>query len=235
MSVQQEKFKEIADAIRENTGTSDLIKPSEFASKIADVYKAGQNSGGSGGYDDGFADGKKAEQDAFWDAYQDKGDRRNYTYAFYQSGWIDDIYHPKYPIIGSGACGYMYAYSGVTDTIVPIEVYHKTSTALFQNSSIKTIRSLKVVEGGSFTNWFVQCGDLENITFTEDSVIGNNISFSSCKNLTHTSLLSILNTLADKSADTSGADFVCTLGTDNLNKLSDAEKAIATGKGWVLA
>lgn len=44
MSVQQEKFKEIADAIREKTGSTDLIKPSEFASKVNDVYEAGQQS-----------------------------------------------------------------------------------------------------------------------------------------------------------------------------------------------
>lgn len=239
MSIQQQKFKEIADKIREKLGTTDSIKPSDFAGKIDEVYTAGQNAGGGGSdaptYEQGFEDGKIAERDAFWDAYQDSGNRRNYTYAFYQSSWVDDIYHPKYPIICNGACGYMYAYSGVTDTIVPIEVYHKTSTALFQNSSIKTIRSLKVVEGGNFTNWFVQCGNLEDITFTEDSVIGNNISLSSCKNLTHTSLLSILNALADKTSDTSGTQFVCTLGTDNLNKLTNEEKAIATGKGWGLA
>lgn len=44
MSVQQEKFKEIADAIREKTGSTDLIKPSEFASKVGEVYEAGQQS-----------------------------------------------------------------------------------------------------------------------------------------------------------------------------------------------
>ena len=222
MSIQQQKFKEIADKIREKTGTTDAIKPSEFASKIDDVYTAGQNAGGG-------------SMDAFWDVYQQNGERSNYQYAFYRDSWNDEIYRPKYPIVASGACGYMFAYSGVTDTVVPIEVYHKTSTALFQNSSIKTIRSLKVVEGGNFTNWFVQCGNLEDITFTEDSVISNNISLSSCKNLTHTSLLSILNALADKTSDTSGTQFVCTLGTDNLNKLTNEEKAIATGKGWGLA
>ena len=41
MSVQQEKFTEIADAIRAKTGETDLIKPSEFAGKVKDVYDAG--------------------------------------------------------------------------------------------------------------------------------------------------------------------------------------------------
>ena len=37
MSIQQTKFKEIADAIRAKTGSSALIKPSEFASKISSI------------------------------------------------------------------------------------------------------------------------------------------------------------------------------------------------------
>ena len=44
MSVQQVKFKEIADAIREKTNGTDKIKPSEFASKVNEVYEAGVKS-----------------------------------------------------------------------------------------------------------------------------------------------------------------------------------------------
>ena len=44
MSVQQDKFKIIADKIREKTGTTEAIKPNNFAEKIDDVYQAGQNS-----------------------------------------------------------------------------------------------------------------------------------------------------------------------------------------------
>ena len=45
MSVQQDKFKEIADAIRGKTNSTDKIKPSEFASKVNDVYEAGKAEG----------------------------------------------------------------------------------------------------------------------------------------------------------------------------------------------
>ena len=45
MSIQQEKFKEIADAIRKKTGTTDLIKPNDFANKINDVHRAGRTQG----------------------------------------------------------------------------------------------------------------------------------------------------------------------------------------------
>ena len=47
------------------------------------------------------------------------------------------------------------------------------------------------------------------------------------------SLLSILNALKDYSSSTSS--WVCTLGTTNLEKLTEEQKAIATEKGWTLA
>ena len=48
MSYQQQKFKAIADKIREYTGTTDLIIPNDFALKIDDVYEAGRAAGGGG-------------------------------------------------------------------------------------------------------------------------------------------------------------------------------------------
>ena len=45
-------------------------------------------------------------------------------------------------------------------------------------------------------------------------------------------LNSIINALKDYSG--SGKTYTCTLGATNLAKLTDAEKAIATEKGWTL-
>jgi hypothetical protein len=47
-------------------------------------------------YDRVFEAGKKAEWDAFWDAYQDYGNRVQYPNAFYM--WDDTYFKPKYPI-----------------------------------------------------------------------------------------------------------------------------------------
>ena len=66
MSIMQEKFKAIADKIREKLDITELIKPNDFADKIDDVYAAG----------------KKAEYDAFWDVCQNNGERNDYQYAF---------------------------------------------------------------------------------------------------------------------------------------------------------
>lgn len=56
------------------------------------------------------------------------------------------------------------------------------------------------------------------------------IDFSKCTNLTHDSLMSIINNLATVTSTKK-----LTLGTTNLAKLTDEEKAIATNRGWTLA
>ena len=52
--------------------------------------------------------------------------------------------------------------------------------------------------------------------------------------LSHESLVSIINALKDYSGDTSGTEWVCTLGADNIAKLTNEEQQIAYDKGWNL-
>ena len=52
-----------------------------------------------------------------------------------------------------------------------------------------------------------------------------------CTALTVDSLVSVLNALQQLDEGTS---YTCTIGSDNLAKLSDQQKAIATNKGWTL-
>ena len=64
-------------------------------------YAAGQAAGGGGGsdrYDEGVADGKKAEYDRFWDAYQGGGERTDYNSGFRSPYWNDETYQPPYAI-----------------------------------------------------------------------------------------------------------------------------------------
>ena len=75
-------------------------------------------------------------------------------------------------------------------------------------------------------NMFYSCSNLTNLDAPRN--ISANIIFSSCKNLTHDSLMSIINNLATVT------DKTLTLGATNLAKLSEEEKAIATNKGWTL-
>lgn len=82
---------------------------------------------------------------------------------------------------------------------------------------------------------FNNCNDLTNLQFGYD--IKCSISFSYSTKLTVESLLSVLNGLYDFTGNgetPTSTQGRLTLGTTNLAKLTDEQKAIATGKGWVL-
>ena len=57
-----------------------------------------------------------------------------------------------------------------------------------------------------------------------------NLDLYSCSQLTHDSLMNVIN----EAADVTASPKTLTLGATNLNKLTDDEKAIATNKGWTL-
>ena len=70
------------------------------------VYDKGYSDGaaqGGGGYDQGFADGKQAEYDAFWDAYQLNGQRTVCDCMFSGSGWNTSLLKPKYSMSPTSA------------------------------------------------------------------------------------------------------------------------------------
>lgn len=177
--------------------------------------------------------GKKAEYDAFWDALQDYGDRDYYYYGFAYR-WNDDCYNPKYPIVCGGTTvnsangNALFRTSPITDTKVDVTILYNAAGAFYGCTKLKTIRKLIVTETTSYSNTFYQCSVLENIVI--EGTIGKEINFGPCKNLTHDSLMSIINALKD-----GVSSITCTLGTTNLEKLTDEEKAIATQKGWDLA
>ena len=75
---------------------------------------------------------------------------------------------------------------------------------------------------------FTRCYALTNLQAPQN--INKNIDFSDCSLLTHDSLMDIINNLS-----TVTSTKTLTLGTTNLAKLTDAEKAIAINKGWTLA
>lgn len=200
----------------------------------ADGYTQGEQEGYAKGYQNGYTegetDGKSAERNTFWDSYQQNGQRTNYTYAFYGYGWYDDIYNPQYPIKPIHGNG-IYNLSYITDTKVPIDL-----TAVGNNSQVFTYATRlvtinKVIFAANVSvssACFQSCGALKNLTVEGD--IGCSIDLHWSTLLTHDSLMSIINHLATVSTTKT-----LTLGETNLAKLTDAEKAIATEKGWTLA
>lgn len=101
-------------------------------------------------------------------------------------------------------------------------------------SALHTIDKIIVSERTSYMSWFTATNNLENVIF-EGTIAKNGLNVSMCTKLTHDSLMSILNCLADYSEDASGTSWVVTLGATNLAKLTDGEKAVASQKGWTLA
>lgn len=194
-----------------------------------------------------FDAGKKAEYDRFWDSFQNNGNRLNYNSAFSlgtvwsQGGWDDNIYNPKYPITVTGQnnlSNTFYYAEKISDTKVEISVGQLGNGAQTGNmvstfhgaKGLVTIRKLTVDETVVFSGTFFGCSSLENLTMA--GTIGQNgFNVSESTKLTHDSLMSILNCLEAKTSGT----WTVTLGTENLAKLTDAEKAIATEKGWTLA
>ena len=194
-----------------------------------------------------FDAGKKAEYDRFWDSFQNNGNRLNYSYAFSMGsnwaggGWDDDLYNPKYPISVTGLNNITGTYQyteKISDTKVEIsvgQIVNGTQTgnmlSTFLNAKgLVTIRKLTVDETVVFSGTFNGCFSLENLTMA--GTIGQNgFNVSDSTKLTHDSLMSIINCLEAKTEGT----WTVTLGTENLAKLTDAEKAIATEKGWTLA
>lgn len=216
MSTFHEKMTAIADRIRFFNGATQKMNLNTIPDNIDHVYDHG----------------KDAERDAFWETFQLGGTVRYYSYAFYGDMWRDDNYDPKYPIItknmNSG-----FATNHITDTKVDIEFItggNNSLNSLFSGcSKLETVRKIIVHNALVYSKGFDGCTSLKNLTFA--GVIGQNgLNVSVCP-LTHESLMSIINCLEAKTSGT----WTVTLGTDNLAKLTEAEKAIATEKGWTLA
>ena len=189
-------------------------------------------------FDKVYEAGKKDYQGDFWDIYQGNGMAKSYAYSFGGAGWTDDIYNPKYDIIINYTAAYMYAETKITDTKIVIDLANgagsRSTSYMFNASSLVTIRKLIVSETTQFSNTFRNCKALENITI-EGTIGQNGFDVSYSNKLSATSLMSIIKALDDKRKQTE-TQWVITLGSDNIAKLSDAEKAIATQqKGWTLA
>lgn len=166
----------------------------------------------------------------FWDGYQDNGKRTDYNYAFYNVGWTPTTYRPKYAVKPTTA-SYAYMYSTV-ENIELIDLSEcEGCTATF--STCRNLKEItRCIMGASIStvnNMFRSCENLEKVGF-EGVFSKSGLTLQWSDKLTKESILSLFNILADVSG--SGGDYVLTIGTTNLAKLTTAEKQIATQKGW---
>ena len=72
-----------------------------IAENTPKVFDAGKQAG--------FAEGKQAAYDEFWDDYQQNGNRTDYSYAFAGYGWTLDTWKPKYGFPKIGNASYMFS------------------------------------------------------------------------------------------------------------------------------
>ena len=88
--------------------------------------------------------------------------------------------------------------------------------------------------GGSGYSSITYCGGFKDLG-KQSSVSGIGQDFLSyAPNLTHESLMNVINNLYDRKSNGLSTTTV-KFGTTNLNKLTDEEKSIAVNKGWILS
>lgn len=179
------------------------------------------------------AEGGDNHYDTFWDAYQQNGSRVNYTYAFYNHGWNDQSYNPKYDIAPT-ECNGLFSYSHITDTKVIVDLSNtkkdRVSNVFYYCYRLKTIRKLILTENVTFDiAFFGYCPALENITF--EGVIGQNLSLMDSPLLTDASVQSVIDHLQNLTGQSA-----CTLTLHATvgGKLTAAQKTAITAKNWTL-
>ena len=94
-------------------------------------------------------------------------------------------------------------------------------------SSLTEFPQMDLSAGTDFTQTWVGCSNLTNLGGF--GAIKESIDLSSSPKLTVDSLMNVINQAATVTGKT------MTFGSENLNKLTDEQKSVATSKGWTLA
>ena len=174
--------------------------------------------------------GMHTERQQFWEEFQVGGTRTNYYNFSYRGEFTDETYNPLYPLTVKNGYQMFSGENRVTDTKVPI-ILKGTADYSFSGSKLKRIHSIDFTDISKITSFFYLSYDIE-----ECNVVGtikkNGINLVYSKKLSHASLMSFVNALEDKTADTSGTAWKISFGPTNLEKLSEEEKNIMTQKGW---
>lgn len=281
----------IAERIRANTGGTSTYKTAEMAGGVDEVYTAGYtakdgeiaeqtdrlNNRMQGdtsetmrdevyneGKADGITEGRKAEYDAFWDTYQQNGNRTDYNSAFGGVGWTNDTFKPKYDITPSDA--YMiFRMSKLSGDLV--EILAENGVSIYWN---KVLSALFAFSHSNFTR--IGTIDLSNLTNNGNSAGANYLvqystklktidriilpsigvkfgaAFDGCTALEN---LVLEGTLRDNfdvkscplthdslmsiiNALGDGLSYTLTIGATNLAKLTEEEILIAENKGWTV-
>lgn len=207
---------DIANTIRENTNTETSYTPQAMPEAIKQACETN------------FQNGKENEKTEFWENFQDEGNRTNYDYGFGGRGWTDQTFDPPYPIIykgtgkdGSyvGAVFYRAAKLTEINQIVMLMDGPEIRDVFVGCTALKTIKDLRFKGIKVYTRIFASCPNIEDIAFgntattvngvtveASDKII-NDISFYGQAKLTDTSLINIVNQLADDNKEEKTIEF----------------------------
>lgn len=131
-------------------------------------------------YAQGIEAGKQAEYDAFWDAFQQNGNRTHYGYAFAGQSWTPTTFKPKYDIKVTRG-DYMWAQSSglvkqdLTALLESAGVTVDTSectnfTQFFRYESPYRVPAFDTRACDNLNNMFMNCsvGIVDKLIFRED-------------------------------------------------------------------
>lgn len=120
--------------------------------------------------------------------------------------------------------------AALKEIVIPVSVVALGYAAFASCTSMTDIsipNAIKSIGDKAFSN----CKSLLNVTLGNNFNC-NNLDLSASTKYSVDTLVAMLTALADRTGQTA---YTLTLGTTNLAKLSDAQKAIATDKNWTLA
>lgn len=248
---------DIANKFREKLGITGKIEHVDYDNKIDEVYNKGMNDEWSNFWDAYQINGARKDysytfNSAGWtnENFKPKWSMTptimEYMFSECQvSGDLKTILDEMNITLDTSQCtNFERAFRYASFTSVPtIDTTNcdDLSYLFYYATKLVTIDKLILREDGSqiFTNGsFNYCKALQNINEIVGKIGGNSLRFygssSNKSDLSHDTMINILNALMDKSSDTSGTEYVVQFGTRNLELLSEDEKRIATNKGWTL-
>ena len=161
-------------------------------------------SGGdtSAAYEQGYTDGKQAQNEEFWNEITVNETRKDYEYAFYGSGWNDVSFNPERVIKPEKAVS-MFQKSYINESLYTDNLDFSACVTMQNcfndNTKVKRLKKIdarKVALGWNGMNYaFMNCSSLESIDeFYPPNTAKLFQTFTGCSSLKHIAFMSDIKT-----------------------------------------